>query len=158
MRKTGLFYARFMDDWVILSPTRWKLRRAIATVNGVLQGLKLLKHPDKTSIGTIARGFDFLGYHCSRAGLGVARKTVGNFLDNLARLYEQQACAERLGQYVQDWYRWLRTGVEPILDPSVRRLVACCCLIRWVDKDCLGILVPQWSWIGGFDESDSRVH
>ena len=26
MQGTGLFYARFMDDWVVLAPTRWKLR------------------------------------------------------------------------------------------------------------------------------------
>lgn len=25
----GLFYARFMDDWVILTTTRWKLRAAV---------------------------------------------------------------------------------------------------------------------------------
>ncbi len=56
------------------------------------------KHPDKTSIGYIDRGFDFLGYHFSRAGLTPARKTVQNFLDKLARLYEQQASAARLGQ------------------------------------------------------------
>ncbi len=35
VRTTGLCYARFMDDGVILSPTRWTLRRAIATVNHV---------------------------------------------------------------------------------------------------------------------------
>ena len=27
MAAAGLCYARFMDDWVILSPTRWALRR-----------------------------------------------------------------------------------------------------------------------------------
>jgi RNA-directed DNA polymerase len=33
MAETGLFYARFMDDWVVLAPTRWKLRRAIKAAN-----------------------------------------------------------------------------------------------------------------------------
>ena len=38
--KRDLFYARFMDDWVILAPTRWKLRR-----NAVRRkGLKALPH------------------------------------------------------------------------------------------------------------------
>jgi RNA-directed DNA polymerase len=45
MTATGLFYVRFMDDILVLAPTRWK-------------------HPDKTFIGRIERGFDFLGYHC----------------------------------------------------------------------------------------------
>jgi hypothetical protein len=31
--ETGLAYARHMDDWVILAPTRWKLREAIRLVN-----------------------------------------------------------------------------------------------------------------------------
>ncbi len=33
MEKTGLYYARFMDDWIVIAPTRWKLRSAIRIVN-----------------------------------------------------------------------------------------------------------------------------
>jgi RNA-directed DNA polymerase len=40
----GLFYTRFMDDWVALAPTRRKLRRAIKVVNRTLNELKLGKH------------------------------------------------------------------------------------------------------------------
>ncbi len=58
--KTGLFYVRFMDDILVLAPTRWKLRRAVKAVNAVLDALRLEKHPDKTVIGRIERGFDFL--------------------------------------------------------------------------------------------------
>jgi RNA-directed DNA polymerase len=43
MEATGLTYARFMDDWVILAPTRWKLRAAIRLVNETLAELKLAK-------------------------------------------------------------------------------------------------------------------
>ena len=28
MEATGLFYARFIDNWVVLATTRWKLRKA----------------------------------------------------------------------------------------------------------------------------------
>lgn len=41
MAETGLFYARFMDDWVVLAPTRWKLREAIRAVNQALSALKV---------------------------------------------------------------------------------------------------------------------
>ena len=58
-----------MDDILILAPSRWQLRRAIATMNGVLADLGLEQHPDKTTIGPVARGFDFLGYTYSAAGL-----------------------------------------------------------------------------------------
>jgi hypothetical protein len=48
METSGLFYARFMDDWVVLAPTRWKLRKAIKKANQVLEQLIVEKHPDKT--------------------------------------------------------------------------------------------------------------
>ena len=63
MEKFGLFYVRFMDDMLVLSPTRWKLKRAVKRLNEVFNDLKLEKHPDKTFIGRIEKGFDFLGYH-----------------------------------------------------------------------------------------------
>ncbi len=75
MERTGLFYVRFMDDFVVLAPTRWKLRRAVKAVNEVLGSLRLEKHPDKTFIGRIEKGFDFLGFHFSRDGLTVAHET-----------------------------------------------------------------------------------
>ena len=50
MAELGCFYVRFMDDWVILAPTRWKLRRAIKAVNEVMAELRVEKHPDKTLI------------------------------------------------------------------------------------------------------------
>jgi hypothetical protein len=53
--------ARFMDDILILAPTHWQLRRAVKVVNQMLGALGLEKHPDKTFIGRIERGFDFLG-------------------------------------------------------------------------------------------------
>jgi hypothetical protein len=51
---------------------RWKLRKAVKLVNEVLASLGLEKHPDKTFIGRIERGFDFLGYHFSPDGLTAA--------------------------------------------------------------------------------------
>ena len=97
MAETGLFYARFMDDWVILAPTRWKLRRAIRLVNETLAELKLAQHPDKTFIGRTSRGFDFLGYQFTRSGLAVATKTIERFALRLTRLYEQGADGVRTG-------------------------------------------------------------
>ncbi len=61
MERSGLFYVRFMDDILVLAPTRWRLRKAVKAVNEVLGSLCLLKHPDKTFVGRTERGFDFLG-------------------------------------------------------------------------------------------------
>ena len=91
--KLRLFYIRFMDDILILSPSRWQLRRAVKLVNQTLGSLSLEKHPDKTFIGKVERGFDFLGYHFSPAGLTVAAKTIANFIEKASRLYEQKCRA-----------------------------------------------------------------
>ncbi len=61
MTRSVLFNVRFMDDILVLSPTRWKLRRAVRAVNRVLGALRLETHPDKTFIGRIERGFDLPG-------------------------------------------------------------------------------------------------
>ena len=54
----------------------------------MLSDVGLEKHPDKTFIGRIERGFDFLGYRFSRSGLGVAKANIEKFVARAARLYE----------------------------------------------------------------------
>jgi retron-type reverse transcriptase len=113
--KLGLFYKRFMDDIVVLAPTRWKLRTAVKVVNQVLASLGLAKHPEKTFIGRIEEGFDWLGYHISPYGLSVATKTLQNFVTRSLRLYEQELregeTSSQLGDYVRRWVRWVSAGV-----------------------------------------------
>lgn len=114
MEQLGLFYSRYMDDIVVLAPSCWKLRRAVRVVNQTLNGLRLEKHPEKTFIGRIEKGFDFLGYHLRPGRLGVAQKTVERFVERARRLYEQEPggglASSRLGRYVQRWFRWARAG------------------------------------------------
>lgn len=69
-----------------LAQSRWQLRGAVKVVNQSLGALNLEKHPDKTFIGRIERGFDFLGYHFSPAGLAVAKQTIANFIEKASRL------------------------------------------------------------------------
>jgi len=73
MEKTGLFYVRFMDDWVILAPTRWALRRGVAVVN-------------LTTVGVV----------------GEAAPSVRAFEERALRLYEQDAPPEWIRRRVGD--------------------------------------------------------
>jgi CII-binding regulator of phage lambda lysogenization HflD len=72
----NLYYVRYMDDILILTRTRWQNRKAVRQLNQMLNQLTVEKHPDKTYIGKINNGFDFLGYHFNGSQLSVARKTV----------------------------------------------------------------------------------
>ena len=91
------------------------MRRAVQLVNQILGSLSLEKHPDKTFIGRIERGFDFLGYHFSRAGLRVAKKTIENFIEKVSRLYEQKrgsvSAGSALEMYVRRWLCWAEGGI-----------------------------------------------
>jgi hypothetical protein len=94
---------------------RCRLRGAVKTVNRVLWALDLEKHPDKTFIDWIERGFDFLGYRFTRAGLSLARKTFQNFIEKASRLYEQECCAAlpatALEMCCQMWVQWATGGL-----------------------------------------------
>jgi RNA-directed DNA polymerase len=116
LEATGLTYARFMDDWVILARTRWSLRRAVRMVNETLRELRVEQHPDKTFIGRIERGFTFLGYWITKQGVtGVAPSAWEAFRGRVARLMSRMRREEilrRIGQYVRRWKRWLLSGVQ----------------------------------------------
>jgi hypothetical protein len=120
----GLFYVRYMDDWVILAPTRWKLRGAVKAVQELMGELKLVLHRDKTFIGRISRGFDFLGYWFTPEGLGIALKTVERFAERVCLLYEQGAGENCIEEYVRRWWRWVRSGVGCLLGVG-------CCWLGW---------------------------
>ncbi len=115
MAAQDVFYVRFMDDWIVLTKSRWKLRGAVKACNEVLETLKIEKHPFKTFIGRVAHGFDFVGYRFtteSARGVEVAWQTLSNHLEKVVRLYEQGADTDRIGQYIKGWWQWVRAGVD----------------------------------------------
>ncbi len=73
--------------------------------------------PDKTFIGRMERGFDFLGYHFGPEGLARAARTIENFVARAIRLYEQEPgevfASVRLGSYVRRWVSWTGAGPRP---------------------------------------------
>jgi len=107
-------YFRYMDDILILADTRWKLRKAIRALNQTFDGLKLARHLDKTAMGRVERGFDWLGYHFKPHGISLAAKTLANCASKALRLYEQEPPhlrVRRLGEYLRRWQGWVVSGV-----------------------------------------------
>ncbi|WP_432464642.1 reverse transcriptase domain-containing protein [Agarivorans sp. QJM3NY_33] len=122
-RRKGIRYLRFMDDLILLCQTRWQLRRAIATMNRWFETAGLQQHPDKTYIGRIKNGFDWLGYRFDQRGLvRVAPRAVERYKIKRHRLYEQARCRtsntthvwQRVVEYDQRWRRWLIAGLPAI--------------------------------------------
>ena len=101
-----------MRGYRIRKSSQWV---AVRVLNQTLAELKLEKHPDKTFIGKIEIGFDFLGYHFSPDGLSIAEKTIENFYARATQLYEQkpgEVNSSRLELYVKRWKRWTCAGLD----------------------------------------------
>ena len=105
-RRYGLFYVRYMDDFVIMAPTRHKLRRAIKEVHAVMGGLGLRLHATKRCVGKLSNGFDFLGYRVV-PGRRLRTSAEGRrcLAEKFRRLYEQGAAHNRLWRYGERWCR-----------------------------------------------------
>lgn len=106
------YYVRFMDDWLVLAKTRNHLRKAIKIAERILARLKLKKHPDKTFIGWIKKGFDFLGYHLTLMGIQLSVKTKKRCVAKIVQLYEQGVDLLRIEKYWQNWVRWAKSGIN----------------------------------------------
>ena len=83
-------YARYMDDIVILAKTRWQLRKHVRQLNEFLGEKGLNQHPDKTFIGRVTKGFDWMGAWLDNKGVrGVAPRARANHRAKVQRLYER---------------------------------------------------------------------
>ncbi|ULH10496.1 hypothetical protein MF265_21635 [Serratia marcescens] len=112
-KKKGIYYARYMDDIVILAHSRWQLRKQVRALNRYFNDFGFCQHPDKTFIGRIERGFDWMGAQMSDVGVeGIAHRARVNHIMRWRRLYEQvrrwpaARRRARMSQYRKKWKIW----------------------------------------------------
>jgi hypothetical protein len=71
--------------------------------------------PDKTFIGRIEKGFDFLGYQFGEEKITVSKRTVESHICRLTQLYEQKKHQPNwkmlLDDYRQRWVTWVYSGI-----------------------------------------------
>ncbi|MGP3049474.1 reverse transcriptase domain-containing protein [Serratia ureilytica] len=92
-----LFYARYMDDFIFFTQTRWHLRKAITSLHEFFDLGGFEAHPDKTQLGKIERGFDWLGAWYSPMGPWVAPRALESHGARVARAL----CAGRVPEIVK---------------------------------------------------------
>ena len=56
MEHRGWCYVRYMDDLLVLAPTRWRLRQAVRVVNQAWATLEFEKVWDNTFVERIEKG------------------------------------------------------------------------------------------------------
>jgi hypothetical protein len=91
----GVFYSRFMDDWVVFTKSKTALRKVIKQTHNILNTLKLQLHPTKTYIGNISHGFNFLGYYMDDQKILPSQETIRRFSERSSVLYEHAPASRR---------------------------------------------------------------
>lgn len=112
----NVFYLRYMDDFVLLTRTRWQLRRSVKRMHEFFNLSGFATHPDKTQLGRIEHGFDWLGLWFTPTGTSIAPRALENHRAQRMRLYEQArrrglsqtAIDERVQAYEARWNIWAK--------------------------------------------------
>lgn len=92
-----MFYARFMDDWIVLTKSKTALRKVIKRTHQIVNSQKLHLHPMKTYIGKIRHGFNFLGYYFDDKKFSLQKKPSGAFSYVLPPFTSAREQISRLG-------------------------------------------------------------
>ena len=109
-----LFYARYMDDFILFTKTRWQLRKAIRRLHEFFDLGGFEVHPDKTQLGRLEKGFDWLGLWYAPEGPRIAPRALENHRARMTRLYEQARhqhlstadTEARVREYEVRWMTW----------------------------------------------------
>jgi len=131
-KQKQLRYVRYMDDFLILCRTRHHCRKAVKTLNQFFNYFGFKQHPNKTFIGNIGKGFDWLGYQFDQTGLiDISPRSKETYLNKLRKLYEQALAQADLTSnqnmakvvaYINHWRRWARSGLQLSLQARIDRL------------------------------------
>nr|WP_228030184.1 hypothetical protein [Pectobacterium carotovorum]ALG88627.1 Reverse transcriptase [Pectobacterium carotovorum] len=84
-----VFYARYMDNFIFFTKTRWHLRKTIKSLHDFFDLGDFETHLDTTQLGRIEHGFDWLGLWYAPERPRIASRAVENHRAHITRLYEQ---------------------------------------------------------------------
>lgn len=95
--------------------TRWQLRRGVKHLHEFFNQGGFEAHPDKTQLGRIEHGFDWLGVWFTPTGTSIAPRALENHRAQRLRLYEQARrrglsateADARVQAYLTRWNIWV---------------------------------------------------
>jgi len=119
-----LYYDRYMDDFIILARTRWRLRRAMPLPPCAVIWPREAFHCTRTRLGLASWPKESMGGWFNPQGLvGIALRSLQQYRIRSLRLYEQalrqghseEECQARVRMYRQRW------GSSPLAEMSLRK-------------------------------------
>jgi group II intron reverse transcriptase/maturase len=116
LHQHGFRFARYADDFVVLCQNPQQAQEALGLVTQVLEGeLGLSLSPEKTTITTYGRGYDFLGFRLSSRSRRMRDKSVQKFKDKIREVTERHrnldgATIARLNQVIRGTANYFATS------------------------------------------------
>ncbi|MGL4666761.1 MAG: reverse transcriptase domain-containing protein [Saezia sp.] len=172
----ALTYARYMDDFIILTHRRWPLRRAVRDLNRFFNLSGFEQHPDKTYIGRVEHGFDWLGVQLSDLGvISISPRSLEHHRKRCRQLYEQarskgqthQQALARVAQYQSRWDIWAR-GMTAHPDNVVNKMsitvdlypgdISCSVRTEWLSLSLRPSPTPLSCLAQGSSHSSSQLN
>jgi group II intron reverse transcriptase/maturase len=89
LHQHGYRFVRYVDDFVVLTPSKPQAKEALALVSQTLQELGLQLSPEKTKITTYGKGYSFLGFVLSSRSRRMRPKSVQKFRDKVRALTQR---------------------------------------------------------------------
>lgn len=86
LHRAGFQFARYADDFVVLTPSRRRAQEAAVLVEHTLATLGLRLSPDKTRVTTYGKGYEFLGFFLSSRSRRMRAKSQRKFMDKVREL------------------------------------------------------------------------
>lgn len=109
-----LFYSRYMDDFLFLTRKRWPLKHAMKQLYVFFDMGGFERHPDKTRIGKIEQGFDWLGVWFTPTETTIAPRALNNHTERCRQVYKRarltgashEEASQRVSEYKHRWGIW----------------------------------------------------
>lgn len=86
LQRAGFQFARYADDFVVLTPSKRRAQEAADLVKHTLATLGLRLSPEKTRITTYGKGYEFLGFFLSSRSRRMRGKSQRKFMDKVREL------------------------------------------------------------------------
>ena len=107
------YYIRYVDDFVILHPSKSQLEIWKEETNKfLLEKLKLKLHPDKSKIISLSKGVDFVGFRNFYHFRLLRKRNVRKMLLKIRKYNKNELSKEKLSESFQGWNayaKWANT-------------------------------------------------
>jgi group II intron reverse transcriptase/maturase len=86
MQRAGFAFARYADDFVVLTRSPRQVQEALELVEHVLDSFQLRLSPEKTRLTSYGKGYEFLGFFLSSRSRRMRKKSQQKFKDKVREL------------------------------------------------------------------------